>query len=518
MTRGTACLNCWRRKVKCDGLRPTCGPCSKSSTLNDCEYLEAGLPESQLLQEKISILENRIQELQTSGHGASSSTVQLHHPYSNQFEQSSSRGPEVNSSFLREFQAASPDRRRMIIMPFLSHASELGFFLDISLFSSGVETGSCYPSPSLLSAVLLLADYVSHGGGANEADFLALAVQSTSRGLTDSHPKMILHTIQANILLAHYFQLKGKSVEGQYYTSTAVSLILGTGLHRIRSSDPGSMSGSHLPRPKDALEEGERINAVWAVVALNSFWSAAGRYPSNIDHQLPASRVDAPWPLETPGYISEPLPHNLRSSHTILNFLSNVPDGAYSLPALYSKACLLFEQASILNYQYSPNMPTREEGRQFSRSCDQLSAVLKRFNAELPSPSTATTVPAQRRLLVIYTLSHVAVIQLHYAFVGQNADSRRQVLSTANSIVKCLKSIGLQHFNGVIDPVFAVLLKIVGKVFIAELASSAPSVDPRLLASSVELVMKAMSILGGPGSFMSSQATVLQGKYTGIKR
>ncbi|KAF9262695.1 hypothetical protein L218DRAFT_867051, partial [Marasmius fiardii PR-910] len=414
---------------------------------------------SQVLQEKISILENRIKELQTSG--ASSTTIQLHDPYAGHNKTSSSRGSEINTRHLRDFQAASPEARRMAIMPFLSNASELGFFLDIHQFCSGVETGTGGPSPSLLPTVLLIADFVSHGGGAspNESDYLALAVQATSRGLTDHHPKTVLHTIQANVLLAYYFHLKGKSVEGQYYTSTAVSLVLGTGLHQIRSSDPRSMSGSLLPPPKDVLEEGERINAVWAVVSLNSFWSAAGRYSSNIDYQVSASRVDVPWPLETPGYVSTPLPRNLRNSHTIQNFLSNVPDGGYSLPALYSKACLLFEQASMLNHQYSPNM-SQEKGRQFSRSCDQLSAVLKRFNAELPLPSSAEAVPSQRRLLVIYTLSHVALIQLHYAFAGHSADSRSQCLSAAHAVVKSLRSVGLQDYNKTIDPAFAVSLTV----------------------------------------------------------
>ena len=192
-------------------------------------------------------------------------------------------------------------------MPFLSHASELGFFLDVPSFSSGVETGYGGPAPSLISAILLIGDFVLYGGAPspNEAEYLALAVQTTARGLTDRHPKAIIHTIQANVLLAHYFYLKGKSLEGQYYTSTAVSLVLGTKLHQIRSSVTGPvMSGGLLPPPVNALDEGERINAVWAVVALNSFWSTAGHSSSNFDYDLPPSRIDAPWPLETSGYTS----------------------------------------------------------------------------------------------------------------------------------------------------------------------------------------------------------------------
>ncbi|KAL0574915.1 hypothetical protein V5O48_007059 [Marasmius crinis-equi] len=206
-----------------------------------------------------------------------------------------------------DFESITADALKRIL-PFLSHATELGFFLDIPSFCSGIESvAGAGPAPSLTSAVLLIADYISYGGGSvspNESEYLALAVQATTHGLTDRHPRTVLHTIQANVLLAYYFYMKGKSLEGQYYTSAAVSLVLGTGLHQIRSAVTGPVAGGLLPPPVDSLDEGERINAVWAVVALNSFWSTAGHCSSNIDYDHPTSRIDAPWPLETSGYTS----------------------------------------------------------------------------------------------------------------------------------------------------------------------------------------------------------------------
>ncbi|KAK1230936.1 hypothetical protein PQX77_005967 [Marasmius sp. AFHP31] len=166
-----------------------------------------------------------------------------------------------------------------------------------------------------------------------------------------------------------------------------------------------------------------------------------------------------------------------------------------------------------------------QEARTFSASCDQLTAVLQRFNAELRSPSSASSTQTQRRLLVIYLLSQVAIIQLHSAFAWKSADSRRQVLTAAEAIVKCMRSVGLQHYNGFIDPVVAILLKIVGNVFITELSSPSPIIDPRRLASSCETVIQAMTILGGTGMFLNaddihrsdSQAQALQQRYNALR-
>ncbi|PBK95982.1 hypothetical protein ARMGADRAFT_868612, partial [Armillaria gallica] len=65
LPKGSACMNCRRRKIKCDGLRPVCSPCSSSDAFRDCEYVERGTrSKTQAIEAQITVHENRIQELE----------------------------------------------------------------------------------------------------------------------------------------------------------------------------------------------------------------------------------------------------------------------------------------------------------------------------------------------------------------------------------------------------------------------------------------------------------------------
>jgi hypothetical protein len=67
LQRGSACLSCRKRKLKCSGSRPVCEQCSKTNRAADCEFDDGkAKTRTQLLQEKIAILEARIRELEPS--------------------------------------------------------------------------------------------------------------------------------------------------------------------------------------------------------------------------------------------------------------------------------------------------------------------------------------------------------------------------------------------------------------------------------------------------------------------
>ncbi|KAL0060225.1 hypothetical protein AAF712_012980 [Marasmius tenuissimus] len=121
------------------------------------------------------------------------------------------------------------------------------------------------------------------------------SMASDSQRLTPQNSDAIISVIQANVLLANYSFLKGKMVEGRYHTNTAVSLILSSGLHRG--------SRSLLSPARDTVHEGERINAVFTVLALNAAWTAIDDTGSPaIDWHSPDWRVELPWPLEIEQY------------------------------------------------------------------------------------------------------------------------------------------------------------------------------------------------------------------------
>jgi hypothetical protein len=143
----------------------------------------------------------------------------------------------------------------------------------------------------------------------HESTFLSRALQHTSNALSSSHPQKFLHALQAEILLASYFFRNGRFLEGKYHSSAAASLAISGGLNKIRSVQNSPLiagfvgDGSRLPPPRNAVDEGERINGFWATLFLDKCWFVALGSPSNFtDDDALGTRIDTPWPLEHSAY------------------------------------------------------------------------------------------------------------------------------------------------------------------------------------------------------------------------
>ncbi|KAF8955547.1 hypothetical protein BDZ97DRAFT_1673611 [Flammula alnicola] len=66
LRRGSACLSCRRRKLRCDGGRPVCTPCSSMRRTHECKYDDSGRKSrTQTLREKLSALEAKVRELES---------------------------------------------------------------------------------------------------------------------------------------------------------------------------------------------------------------------------------------------------------------------------------------------------------------------------------------------------------------------------------------------------------------------------------------------------------------------
>lgn len=147
---------------------------------------------------------------------------------------------------------------------------------------------------------------------AQEAPLLSRAVQCVATDLLGSHPDRIIHTLQAEVLLAYYFLRTGMLLEAKHYTGAAVSLALGAGLHKIRSSNittPSTIAILQdqpypLPPPRNNLQEAERINGFWAVLSLHKFITVALESPAHVCGALeaPGMQIDTPWPIDMSHY------------------------------------------------------------------------------------------------------------------------------------------------------------------------------------------------------------------------
>ncbi|KAJ7221622.1 hypothetical protein GGX14DRAFT_670523 [Mycena pura] len=75
LQRGSACLCCRKRKLKCDGSRPVCTQCIKMNRDAECEYDDKKQKSrTQKLKEKLSMLEQRLRELESENGAISPSS------------------------------------------------------------------------------------------------------------------------------------------------------------------------------------------------------------------------------------------------------------------------------------------------------------------------------------------------------------------------------------------------------------------------------------------------------------
>ncbi|KAJ7196833.1 hypothetical protein GGX14DRAFT_472931 [Mycena pura] len=68
LRRGKACLNCRHLKIRCDGVRPVCGPCVRVPKDDECEYADVN-SRTKELQATIKRLQARVEELENPSSG-----------------------------------------------------------------------------------------------------------------------------------------------------------------------------------------------------------------------------------------------------------------------------------------------------------------------------------------------------------------------------------------------------------------------------------------------------------------
>ncbi|KAF5374371.1 hypothetical protein D9758_004521 [Tetrapyrgos nigripes] len=430
--------------------------------------------------------------------------------------------------------------RQTLLNTFVPYSADLGFFLDFSEFCNSVVSSSpTYPvTPALMYTVFLIACRLSHSSqlSALEPGLLSRAVASTAQVLsvTSTSPGehsgvKVLQAIQSHVLLAQYFFLTGRKLEGKYSVTLAVSLVLGTRMHRIRSEEEfsrgqalhpsgytGYSGGPGFPPPQTPKEESQRVNAFWTVLALNSRWTAIEGTSTSLAYWMSAMRVDTPWPWVRLG-------PSTRNSSTIQKFLANAPDNGNSPMASHSKACILLEQAFELENRVAEGSTS---GQQFLSVFNNLAVLTARFITELPSiesiqestesesGSPGNGSSRKRALLVIHTLARVALIKLYSLYEATNPSSSSEraraqqfQLEAAKEAARMIAMVDLRR-AAFVDPIMAILWRIIAQVLSAQEARGRVQAE---IQSYVDLVMQAMSMLAPRSSLMSDQLVKLQG-------
>ncbi|KAF8181930.1 hypothetical protein K438DRAFT_1174857 [Mycena galopus ATCC 62051] len=572
LPRGKACMNCRRRKIKCDGRKPICSQCARSpGTADDCEYPLEGRSRTQHLEETIKKLQGRIGELEST---ANESAIMLHEPYDggdptymalemeipqyvdswappHSADVSTSPSSRVNtpssasSSSTLVLEEPPAHLTEQLVDAFLDNFLHVGFFLDPASFRQSALLAFPFghyerPSPALLSAVYMWGSRLSQTPRHpvyNEDAFLVCTLQNIHQDLGGNHPHRVMHGIQAEILLSLYYLSEGRPVEGIYHSSAAVSLAISANLHLIKSQSAQTLSQpcfgvleTPFSPPAHAREEGERINAWWTTVVVNNYWRAAHGSPSAIPYQ--DTPIDTPWPRDLDDYASPqsypspsttPMPtfqfFNVDGigagggGGTVSKFLAGLDMEGFSSLALLAKASILLERAITFSTRYSDQAD--------AAAFNSLDALLEQFMQSLPlgielraveiSPNRSLSEMSSRSsFLVTQTLTHAAIIRLHAARIHTSNVSRGKYLAAARAVANIINtnSIELSSWPHV-DPILGILWTTASEVFIGELSRMQSfGVVGRLTPQHQDFTSCLQSILSAMRSFASSSPLI----------
>nr|GAT53551.1 predicted protein [Mycena chlorophos] len=403
LRRGKACLVCRHLKIKCDGVRPRCGPCVLNPKEEACHYNEAN-SRTQELEETVARLRLRVAELERS------STLSASPPGS----PSTSPSPSSPDSFSSRRSTPNVGTQepplptiQTLLDAFLPHAAQVGFFLHVDNFRASAllpfPMGDVRrPSPALLRVVYLWGLHLSQTPSllSPETTLLQLAQQALSTEISDrSGLPHALHTIQAQVLLSNYLLRNKQFLEAEYHANGAATLAMAYQLHRVCSSRVDASSSTtetdrDLGWPISPVDEGERIRCFWTVVCLqSSFAFVVGNIATTSLSILESSsnEIDTPWPEDFAEYESRLAPSPCVSQETIKTFLVGDPQPVYSLSALQAQAMVLLHRALRLGSKWTPALALQPDAfASFVSSVTWLEGRMEFFWGSLP-PEASTS-------------------------------------------------------------------------------------------------------------------------------
>ncbi|KAJ6562257.1 hypothetical protein B0H19DRAFT_1027049 [Mycena capillaripes] len=467
-------------KIKCDGVRPVCGQCTRIPKDDPCEFTDA-TSRTMELENAVFRLQSRINELESAPGPSNSMGYSQHalgahrwlpaeHPRRSSPFSNSSAGSRSSPQASADSSFVGTEEPPLVVIQmlldyFLPHATQFGFFLDLDKFRESallpLDFGDVLrPSPALLSVVYLWGVHLSLSQPliSSEPVFLKRAQQDTSVEITENNnPMHLLHTIQAQVLLSTYMFRNKRFLEAEFHANGAATLALGYQLHKIRSARPSTPPLLGVPGllelycapPQSAVEEGERIRAFWAVACLQSSLNIT-LSSSSINFSIlesSAANIDTPWPLEIADYAAGRLPRGYEGQETIKAFLTEDRPSPRTVPTLHAKAAVLLHRASRLGSNWSPNLQP-QEATSYASSCAWLDGRITKFWETLPPLYTVYRDSAVARTLVVaHTMTAAAAINLHRGPSSVDAEAQKKCVFAARAILASLGDNRVPNFT-----------------------------------------------------------------------
>ncbi|TFK25719.1 hypothetical protein FA15DRAFT_590018 [Coprinopsis marcescibilis] len=487
LQRGKACLRCRKRKMKCDGAKPSCQQCTKAKSSENCEYDDGkGKTRTQLLKETIARLEERVKELEDPTTNATS--IMLFDPHRDQASYSGSGSPcsfgSPNSAYLPAFPStessgspssaswsqlqsipspvnipllqdiffdeqhspfAPDDDISMILLDiFAPHSHQVGLEIDIdSLRSSLRRPMSEQHHACLMNSIYLWACFVSRPEALSQHEdyYLRKSLEAIPDALRQGQTTDVVRT---SCILACYFLANGRILEGSYHASAAAALAeqigLGRQSDRIESKGKYEMSS-------------DRIQAFWQVYNLDRCWSVAlEKTPFIKDGRTPSTIITCPWPQDASDYKMHSQILACNQGPTVQAFLAgSMSANGFSCAALRVKASALLSEADRLSAQWCPGAKI---SAQLIDEINNLERIVNLFLPTLVQPEQLGAVNPNEKFasIVAHTIAQTAMIYLHRPFAAENPISAEKCAQAARACISLISYINERDFV-FLDPI-----------------------------------------------------------------
>lgn len=579
LQRGKACLRCRKRKMRCDGVKPTCQQCVRAKKPELCQYDDGKTKtKTQMLRENIERLEQRIRELEDPE--CAPPAVALQYPQFHRRSESSSSSstgspdssgfsaphspfsPSVTSSPQETWihchisppptpaneacqmgQQPSVEYSQMLVDTFAPHRHQCLLGLHMGRFrESFTKPPSEQHHPVLTNSIFLWACYLSRPTplSGHEHHYLSRALEALPDALQHEH--RVLDLIQASCLLSLYFLSNGRALEGGYHATTAASLTIQCGLHGVMAGrtmfEPsGAKSSFALDPPRDVIEQGERILTFWQVFALDRCWSAILQKPVIIpDGPEGSLSVLMPWPQDMEEYELG----QINGYHVFSTTLSYLEDDiskvgcGFSPMTLRIRACVLFYHAHQLAscweqrrrldhtdyFSASDDYAGLSLPSGFTDEFQALEQAITRFlSSQIPIHQLETAMPQDRQACITaYTLANAAMIHLSTLFGDRDPTAYEKCLRAARCCVSVIKYITEADYE-FLDPVLGPCWTYVVDTLIQDLfavETSWPLVDADGVRQEIGIMLFAMNNLGKRFPSVAYSLSRVQKRLSGI--
>ncbi|CAE6377618.1 unnamed protein product [Rhizoctonia solani] len=450
LNRGAACLECRKRKLKCDATKPYCGACMKSGRQDRCIYeaiRNKNLADQ--LEERVNQLERMVERMEREGstgtmglsptpmhragteYGATPSTS--HDPTSGSSmaasgisvpqtgnygtftpldHKSNSRQHYLDALITLPWDDAAevwsrlPDESHNFLVDiFITYLPKSNIQLHVERFMSSLALPDDNPRsihPAMLATVYLLACYHwSDSFMAYEATFLAQA-RTLMQDALAKKDRLFTGFIQPGILVTEYLMNRGRFREAYHQIIQTTSFCINCNLHKLTSAAwrpmmPTGPSGL-LPPPLDSVELGERILAFWAAFTLDQKCCIMG-LPSSFgktDELDTRGRIDTVWPNSIAEYEEGHITH--ADSMTLRFLCTDGPPIALQESDNGFKTRL--QSFALYKFAGDSEMAPDDVGLAISQFIRRLPA---------PDPNDPMNMPS---LAVAHIVSHAATIRL----------------------------------------------------------------------------------------------------------